>query len=130
MWKAPYRPNNNVTQPYNDGVIFVFTVENVAEPGDMPKESLVLKEKLRFESQRLGINRLYMSKQNQAEIEAVLRVPALNDVSNQDIVIVNGDEEKQYTIESVQAVVDVWPQSMDIALRRIEQKYEIPKEGW
>jgi hypothetical protein len=129
MWKAPYRPNNKVTQPFNDGFVQIFTVENVAEPGDMPKESLVLKETLRFESQRLGINRLYMSKQNQAEIEAVLRVPNRNTVSNQDIAIMNGDETKQYAVESIQTVMDVWPPSMDIALKRIEQKYEIPKEG-
>lgn len=129
MWKAPYRPNNKVTQPFNDGIVQIFTVENVAEPGDMPKESLVLKETLRFESQRLGINRLYMSKQNQAEIEAVLRVPNRNTVSNQDIAVMNGDETKQYAVESIQTVMDVWPPSMDIALKRIEQKYEIPKEG-
>ena len=129
MWKEPYRPNNKVTQPFNDGIAKIFTVDNVAKPVDMPKESLILKETLRFEYQRIGINRLYMSRQNQAEIEAVLRVPNRNNVSNQDVAIINGDEEKQYAIESIQSVMDVWPPSMDIALRRIEQKYEVPKEG-
>lgn len=32
MWKAPYRPNNDVTQPYNDGVVDFYAVENIAEP--------------------------------------------------------------------------------------------------
>lgn len=125
MRKTPYRPSNEITQPFNDGIVDFYRVENIAEPGREPKEGLQLKATLRFELQRLGINRLYLSRQNQAEIEEVLRVPRDIAISNQDIAIINNSNKKQYMVDSVQVVLDVWPESMDIALRRIEQNYEI-----
>ena len=125
MRKTPYRPSNEITQPFNDGIVDFYHVENIAEPGREPKEGLQLKATLRFELQRLGINRLYLSRQNQAEIEEVLRVPRDIAISNQDIAIINNSNKKQYMVDSVQVVLDVWPESMDIALRRIEQNYEI-----
>ncbi len=125
MRKMPYRPSNEITQPFNDGIVDFYCVDNIAEPGYEPKEGLQLKVTLRFELQRLGINRLYLSKQNQAEIAEVIRVPRNTQISNQDIAVINGNDKKQYIVESIQTVLDVWPESMDIALRRIEQNYEI-----
>lgn len=125
MRKMPYRPSNEITQPFNDGVVIFYCIDNIAEPGYEPKEGLQLKVTLRFELQRLGINRLYLSKQNQAEIAEVIRVPRNTQISNQDIAVINGNDKKQYIVESIQTVLGVWPESMDIALRRIEQNYEI-----
>lgn len=58
-WKAPYRPNNQVTQSYNDGVVTVYAVTDSARPGYQPKAALVQPPKavLRYEEQRLGIQR-------------------------------------------------------------------------
>lgn len=127
MWKAPYRPNNDVTQPYNDGVVDFYAVENIAEPGYKPKEGLKLKERLYFETLRAGIDRIYAGKQNQAEIESVIRVQKRDTISSQDVAVLNNG--KQYGVETVQDVTDVWPPSMDVTLKRIEQKYEIPNKG-
>ena len=40
-WKAPYRPNNEVTQDFNDGVVTVYEVTDSAPPGYQPKPTLV-----------------------------------------------------------------------------------------
>lgn len=109
MWKAPYRPNNDVTQPYNDGVVDFYAVENIAEPGYKPKEGLKLKEPLYFETLRAGIDRIYAGKQNQAEIESVIRVQKRDTISSQDVAVLNNG--KQYGVETVQDVTDVWPRA-------------------
>ena len=115
MWKAPYRPNNDVTQPYNDGVVDFYAVENIADPGYKPKEGLKFKERLYFETLRAGLDRIYAG-----------RVQKRDTISSQDVAVLNNG--KQYGVETVQDATDVWPLSMDVTLKRIEQKYEIPSE--
>lgn len=122
MRKEPFRKSNKISQSFNDGVVEIYTVKNVALPGYQPKKELVLKCTLRFEEQRLGINRLYMSRQAQVEIERVLRVPDFGDVSPQDVAVTGG---KQYRIDSKQLVMDVFPRCADISLVKIEQGYEV-----
>ena len=127
MWKAPYRPSNDVTQPYNDGEVDFYAVENIANPGYEPKEGLKFKERLYFATLRAGIDRISAGKQNQAEIESGIRVQKRDTISSQDVAVLNNG--KQYGVETVQDVTDVWPPSMDVTLKRSEQKYEIPNKG-
>lgn len=123
MWKAPNRPNNQITQSFNDGLVFIYSVKNIAVPGYKPKDGLVKKIELRYEEQKLGINRLYLSRQNQAEIERVLRVPKMGDITTQDAAIT--EEGQQYKIDTIQTVPGVWPPCFDIALTAIKQKFEV-----
>ena len=123
-WKVPNRPTNDITQSFNDGIVTIYSVENSAPPGYRPAESLARKVALRYAEQRLGINRLYMSRQNQAEIERVLRVPRVESISNQDVAITESG--KQYRIDYAQSVADVWPPSLDLSLPKVEQEYEVP----
>lgn len=126
MWKAPNRPSHEITQGYGDGVVTVYAVQNIAAPGLRPQEGLVKKITLRYEEQRLGIQRYYSGRQNQVEIQRVLRVPRAGDVSTQDVAITQ--DGKQYRIDLVQAVTDVHPPSVDLTLAKIEQQYEVPHE--
>ena len=123
-WKVPNRPANDITQSFNDGVVTIYAVENSAPPGYRPSEQLTKKVALRYAEQRLGINRLYMSRQNQAEIERVLRVPRVESISNQDVAVT--ETGKQYRIDYAQSVADVWPPSLDLSLTKVEQEYEVP----
>lgn len=127
-WKAPYRPrtDNGVTQNFGDGVVNIYTVTNSAQPGYQPVPALTLKCVLRYEEQRLGIQRYYTGQQNQIQIERVIRTPRYGDVTNQDIAVTESG--KQYGIDLVQAVTDVYPASQDITLTKIEQKYEVPDD--
>lgn len=124
-WKAPYRPRNDgtVTQSYNDGVVTICCVTDAAKPGFKPQPSLALKMELRYEERRLGLQRYYEGRQNQVQIERVLRVPQRPGLSSQDVAITEDGE--QYRIDLVQTATDVYPPSMDLTLARVDQKYEV-----
>lgn len=124
QWRAPHRPDNEITQEMNSGVVKIYSVEDSAQPGYQPKPSLNLKLTLRYEEQRLGINRLYLSRQNQAEVEKVIRVPRQDSISNQDVAILENGS--QYSIDYTQTVQDVYPPCLDLSLVKIEQNYEVP----
>ena len=126
QWKAPYRPNNEISQRFSDGVVAVYSVENAAAPGLKPVERLSLKVRLRYEEQRLGIQRYYSGRQNQAEIERVIRVLKAGRVSSQDVAVT--EDGHQYRIDMVQAAVDVYPACVDLTLARIDQDYEVDDE--
>lgn len=125
-WKTPYRARNEISQTFNSGVVTVCSVENVAAPGLQPVYKLHPKAKLRYDEQRLGIQRFYSGRQNQVEIERVIRVRRVNMVSSQDVAVT--EDGHQYRIDMVQAAIDVFPQCVDLTLARIDQNYEVDDE--
>nr|DAU25784.1 MAG TPA: hypothetical protein [Caudoviricetes sp.] len=122
MWKAPQRPKHEITQGFSDGIVTIYAVENVAQPGYKPQEGLKKKITLRYAERQLGINRLYLSRQNQAEIERVLRVPDAGSINTQNVAVT--EDGQQYRIALGQKVADVWPPCVDISLVQVKQKYE------
>lgn len=123
MRKKPTRPDNEISQCYNSGFLTVYSVENNAAPGNLPVENLKLKKTLRYEERRLGLNRLYLARQNGVEIVRVVRTPYCPEVSTQDVAICENG--RQYRIDTVQKVMWVYPPSMDLSLTRITQNYEV-----
>lgn len=123
-WKTPYRPSNQVTQSYNDGVVTIYSVADAARPGYQPEPKLTKKVSLRYEEQRLGIQRYYSGQQNQVDIERVIRTQRVGNVNNQNVAIT--EDGRQYRVDLVQSVMDVWPESVDITLAKIEQEFEVP----
>lgn len=108
-------------QTFNDGICSIFGKSNNSKPGNMPVIGLEKKEdRVPFERRKVGIRRFYDAKQENVEIELLLRIPAAFHVSTQDICIVSG---VQYGIHQVQDVTDTMPQSKDISLKRLEEKY-------
>lgn len=118
-WKAPYRANNAITQSYNDGVVSIYTVEDVAQPGYQPKPEKTLKVVLRYEEQRLGIQRYYSARQNQIDVQRVIRVQKSVPVNNQDLA--ETEDGRKYRIDLVQSVSDVFPASLDLTLAAVKQ---------
>lgn len=123
IWKAPNRPNNAISQTYNSGVVTIYAVTDAARPGYKPTQKPEKKMALRYDEQRLGINRAYLGRQNQVEIERVIRVPHTGKVSPQDIVIT--EDGKKYRIDLIQIAEGVYPPSEDLTLTKIEQKLEV-----
>lgn len=119
MWKAPNRPRNEITQSYNDGVVTIYSVADVAQPGYQPQIELTEKIKLRYEERSMGLQRYYQAMQNQVQIERVLRVQRTNKITSQDVAIT--EDNTKYKIYMVQAVSDVYPPSVDITLSKFEQ---------
>lgn len=118
MHKKPTRPSNEITQQYNSGVVMIYSTENAADPGYQQKEMRIPMGKLRYEEQRLGINRLYLSRQNQMEIHRVIRVQR-RPINTQDVAVT--EDGCQYRIDTVQSVDGVYPPSLDLALVKISQ---------
>ena len=119
MWKAPNRPNHEITQPYNDGIVTIYAAEDVAKPGYAPQVELTKKVTLPYAEQRLGIQRYYQGMQNQIEIERVIRVPKSVPVNSQDVA--QTEDGRKYRIDLVQSVLDVYPPSLDLTLVKVSQ---------
>ena len=117
----PTRKTNEISQQFNDGYLDVYSVTDAAPPGYQPMPKLAKKDHLLFSEQRLGINRLYLSRQNQAEILRVLRVHR-RPVSSQDVVRTH--DGCWYSIDAVQSVMDAYPPCVDISLKAVKQEYE------
>lgn len=113
-----------LTQTFNDGVVNIYSVGNIAEPGNMPKDGLTLKVgPLHYEERTVGMSRFWTAKQALSRIDIMLRVPRHNNVSTQDVAIpIDG---QQYMIVQIQYPPEVEPPCMDLSLERIEAKYEL-----
>ena len=107
-----------MTQDFNSGIVTIYTVTDSALPGYQPKPELTEKIVLRYEEQRLGIQRYYAAMQNQIQIERVIRVPRAK-ITNQDIA--ETEDGVKYRIDLIQTVDLVYPPSLDLTLTRYEQ---------
>lgn len=123
MWRAPNRPNHEITESYNDGIVNIYSVQDGAAPGYRPVPVLVLVKRMRYQERYLGINRLYSGRQNQVDIQRIVRVQKVPGVSNQNVAIT--EDGQQYRIDSVQDVIGAYPPSLDLTLATVEQKYEV-----
>lgn len=122
MRKTPYRPSNEITQAYNDGVVRIYTLTDAAGRDICRSRQATLKTTRGYEEQRLGLQRYYQSKQNLIDVERVVRTPRTGTVSSQDMAIT--EDGKRYRVELVQTVEGVYPPSVDITLAKIEQRFE------
>ncbi len=125
MRQMPFRPGNEISQSYNSGVVTVYRVTDGARPGFAPAPVLEKKAVLRYEEQRLGLTRLYLSRQNQVRVEKVIRVPSGPEVSSQDVAVT--EDGRQYRIDAVQLADRVRPPSLDLTLTKAEQVYDVSK---
>lgn len=122
MRKTPFRPDNEISQTYNSGFCTVYRERDTARPGYAPQTKLEWKASLRYEEQRLGLNRYYAARQADVEVERVIRVPnppAVRAPTPQDVV--RTESGILYRIDLVQTVPGVWPASLDLTLRRYDQ---------
>lgn len=119
-WKAPNRPSHIITQPLNDGMVQICDVVDVSEPGYRPVQKLHSKVSLRYENQRVGINRFYSGMQNQIQVDKVIRVQKALVITTQDVAVT--EDGTEYRISQVQDVLDVYPRCLDLTLTRIDQE--------
>lgn len=120
--KTPFRPNHEISQSYPDGMVEIFSSSDGANPGYQPVIVATKKIRLHFEERILGINRLYLGRQNQVEIKRVIRVPRVA-ISTQDLAKTHDGQ--WFRVDSVQNVKDVWPASLDLTLVAVRQKIEV-----
>lgn len=121
MRKTPFTRQNNavITQPFADGIVTIYAVTDTAEPGRTPVEKLTEKGRLRYDEQRLGLQRYYQGRQNQMQIERVVRVPRGLDINSQDVA--ETEDGRRYRIDLVQSTQGVYPPCLDLTLAKIER---------
>lgn len=110
-------------QQFNDGVVKIYDVTNIAVNGAMPVEKLTLKQTLRYKERTVGLNRYWTALQANVRVSYVLRCQRLRGVSTQDVAIPN--DGTQYRIVQIQYPEDINPPVMDLTLEKISQKYEV-----
>ena len=120
--KNPFRPGSEISQTYNDGIAKIYTVTDGAKIGYQPELKAKLTYQLPFAERVLGINRLFLGRQNRVEISRVLRIPRVN-VSALDLVKLH--DGKWYSIDSVQSVEGIYPPSLDLSLVAENRKIEV-----
>lgn len=114
-----------VTQTLNDGVLSIYSLENIAEKGNKPIESLKEKEKgMRYEERTVGMARYWTAFQYQTKIQRILRVQRRDTIQPLNVVVPNDGE--QYKIVQVQYPKDS-PSCMDLSLERLEARYDITR---
>lgn len=119
--KSPYRPRKqDEFQSYGDGVAYIYTETDSAQPGLLPRPVLTQKLRLDYQERKLGVQRYYQAKQNQIHVERVIRVPRSSvEITSQDVAIT--EDGRRYRIDLIQAVRDVWPPSLDLTLTAYTQ---------
>lgn len=116
----------NEKQVFNNGLVRICSVENVAEEGKKPKLELKLKNTLRFRERTIGINRYYQALQANAKITKLIRCLRLETISTQDMAIIEG---LQYGIRLIQYPDNIIPKVMDLTLERIESDYDLARDN-
>lgn len=127
MRQTPFRAGNEISQPFNSGVVSIYRLTDVGAPGYAPVPRLDLRVRLHYEERKLGLIRYFSASQNQVKVEKVLRVPRRAEISPQDVAVTQ--DGRQYRIELIQMAEGVYPPSLDLTLGTIEQVYELPEEG-
>lgn len=126
--KVPTRPTAEITQSFNSGLVNFYSVADAAKVGYQPKLKLTQKLSTRYDERRLGINRLYLSRQAFAEIVRVVRVPkATVQISPQDAA--QTEDGQYYRVDTVQAVEGIFPPALDVSLRAVEDDFDKRLDG-
>ena len=115
---------------FDDGILTVYNVKNIAQAGDRPVMGLEEKGKYYFGYSQIGVTRYYKAMQANQDVSALVAVPGWNDIKNTDVIIIQEQKETQYQVGLVQPELDEnGLRIMRITLERLGQAYEVPTES-
>lgn len=113
--------HNKPFEPFADGIVTVYSVVNIAEEGDRPRDGLRKIISLPYDYKTVGITRYSSGKQDNVKIAAVISVPMRPEISSQNIVKIG---EVQYSIYQVQRINDTRPPTLKLSLEKVVEDYE------
>jgi len=99
------------------GKLTICALQNVAEPGFMPREALVDMTEAFFSYREIGVTRMYAALGANHQIDLLVRAWVTDLDPGWQYVIIDGT---QYRIDVAQTVGD----AVDLTLIRLEEKYD------
>lgn len=107
---------------FDDGILKICKVENIARSGMKPVEGLELKSEHYFEFETIGLTRHYEAKRANTKISNVVKIWQDRNIVCEDVCIL--EDEQQYRCELVQHTFneDGLPITR-ITLERLGEKY-------
>lgn len=110
---------------FNDGIIDVYAIDNIAADGNKPKEGLVRLGSFFFGYQTLGINRYYTALQAHQQIEAVINIPEHFRFQVEKTVVIMEDD-TQFRVMMCQTFEEEdGYRYTTLSLERITEEYDI-----
>lgn len=111
-----------------DGTLRIYSLQNTAEPGEMPREMLVpkIREDLYYSDRVIGVTRFYAAKGADQQISKLVRIWDVP-VEIGDYVVADGRD--QYRIDLIQpGRDDEGLKVVDLTLVREENHYDVLTE--
>ena len=108
---------------FDDGVLKIYKVINIAETGMKPKYALKLKSKHCFGFETVGISRYYTALQANVQVSDVVHIWEDRKITSMDICIL--EDGLQYICAFVQHVMDDGLKITRITLERLKEDYGI-----
>jgi len=107
--------------------VSIYKVTDLAEPGDLPREGLILKNSLRYKERTVGITRYYAAMKEDIKIDSVIRCPEVRGLSDKatDILVAILIDGYQYEVKQIQYIEDARPPSMDLTLEKVGEQFAI-----
>lgn len=103
------------------GKLSICSLQNVAEPGFMPREALVVETEAFFSYREIGVTRMYAALGANRQIDLLVRAWATSLDRDWKFVIIDGE---QFRIDAAQPVGD----AVDLTLVRLEDFYDVAEQ--
>jgi hypothetical protein len=107
---------------HTDGYVKIYRVENFADSGAMPQETLELEWGFRYTRRTVGMARYWQAMQAGAEIRHVIRIEFFPNVNSQHIAEL--EDGRRYRIAQIQYPEGVFPRVMDLTLTEVTENYD------
>lgn len=109
-----------------EGMLNICTLNNVATPGFMPQEKLVIVASSYYRKRTVGYNRLYAAMGANQEISLLVRcfnteVPTYT--QQLYVVFPNEQTDNQFMVSAIQEIVEEG--AIDLTLTRLEEYYDL-----
>lgn len=111
----------NVFETFNDGIVEVFLLKDLSEPGDRPCLRPVLEKKFHFKYKTIGVKRAYEAMQSHVRLDEMISIPNDRNISTQHLCRISGIV---YEIKQIQHKTDTRPATTLLSLTRTDSAYE------
>lgn len=112
---------HNEFQTFNDGIVEVYHLKDVSQPGFKPHLVPNLYKKFHFRYRTIGVKRAYEAAQSHVRLDELISMPCDRSISTQHICRINGIA---YEVKQIQHKTDTRPATTWLSLTRTEVGYE------